>query len=100
VSGIKSITVHTLGNTYKAKRPHATADYVVIRTCPKCEVEPCRVQGGGVTHHDHDTYFSRAICLACEADIGEIRTKVETMFGIEEDNAVLNGRCRVYGGDS
>lgn len=82
-----------------AKRPSPSADYVVIPHCPACTAEPCHVRGKGVSHHDHDTYYSRAVALCCSADIGELQATVDTIFGIEEDNAVLvHGRARVYDG--
>ncbi len=63
-------------------------------TCPRCS-EPLRVFGGE-TAHDHDTYSAPAHCLACRNAIGTIRVRVSTLFGIDEDDAVLNGRPRVY----
>lgn len=88
-----------------AKRPDG-ADFVLILKCPnpKCNAAPCRVRGDGVRHHDHDTYYVRAIALCCTdqtqiVDIGGMRVKMDTLFGIVEDEAVLTyGRPRVYDG--
>lgn len=63
--------------------------------CPFCGDDDWRVQGGAISH-DRDTYRCQAWCLACGAGVGELRAKVSTIFGIEEDEAVLNSRCRVY----
>jgi hypothetical protein len=47
--------------------------------------------------HDHDTYRAPAHCCSCGVHVGTITVKVSTIFGIEEDDRVLNhGRCRVY----
>lgn len=94
------------GTRVAAKHPDGTG-FVLIPKCPnpKCNAAPCRVMGDGRVRHDHDTYYVRAIALCCTdqtqiVDIGEMQTKVETFFGIEEDEAVLvHGRARVYGAD-
>jgi len=44
----------------------------------------------------HDRYIGTAQCTRCRRDVGQMTVKVDTLFGIEEDNAVLNGRARVY----
>lgn len=88
--------VDAAGQRHSASLPFAGADHVVIARCPDCGQAPCRVRGTGITHHDHDTYYARAVALCCRAAIGGMETKVETIFGIKEDEAVLNGRPRVY----
>jgi hypothetical protein len=83
------------GRVITATRPHEGAQAVdTSETCPTCS-EPLRAFGGD-TAHDYDTYSAAAFCLACRNRIGTIKVKVSTLFGIEEDIAVLNGRCRVY----
>jgi hypothetical protein len=65
--------------------------------CPSCGAPaPIIVRGLGVDSHDHDTYQARARHLGCDAVIGALRTKVDTIFGIEEDERVLAGPWRVY----
>lgn len=44
----------------------------------------------------HDTYTSNASCFDCDAPVGRLVVTVDTIFGIEEDEAVLHGRPRVY----
>jgi hypothetical protein len=66
--------------------------------CPKCGTSPVRAVGQGIVETTHDTYVARAISLCCREPLGDMRTTVDTIFGIEEDEAVLNGRPRVYGG--
>lgn len=78
--------------------PYASAAYVVptqavVCSCSKAALQ---LQGGGITHHDHDTYYAPVKCLACGVQLGELHAKVSTIFGIEEDDRVLHGRPRVY----
>lgn len=67
-----------------------------IATCPACKASPARVGGAGITGNDHDHYFADGRCMVCDAPIGIIETKISTIFGIDEDEAVLEGRPRVY----
>ena len=66
-----------------------------VDTGKPCACDATRVRGIDPTH-DYDTYTSQAICVGCGAHRGKLRVKVDTLFGIDEDNAVLHGRCRVY----
>jgi hypothetical protein len=86
------------GPTLTATLPFNGADHVEVANeeCPTCHGgQPLLVAGKNI-RHDHDTYRSDAHCLCCGAYVGELRAKVDTIFGIDEDEAVLNGRCRVY----
>lgn len=89
------------GRALAAHQPHDHADRVVVdhATCPKCKLNPLPVRGQGKSidpNSPRDTYRADAICCGCGAPVGVLRVKVETIFGIEEDDRVLNGRCRVY----
>ncbi len=84
------------GRVLACKLEHDQADRVTVSSCPGCGQESAEIRGHGVTHHDHDTFFARASCLACDAHVGTLRATVSTIFGIEEDRAVLGGRPRVY----
>jgi len=83
----------------EAKRPHANAAFVY---CPMEKGGPTCVCGGNAFHGDGDIqrgreeYRVRARCNGCGAKLGTIVTEVDTLFGIEEDERVLLGRCRVY----
>lgn len=92
------ISIHTpTGAAIPALLPYETAPHVTIAKCPACEQVGAEVRGTGVRHHDHDTYYAeRSVAMCCGAELGQMRAKVDTVFGIEEDIAVLNGRCRVY----
>jgi hypothetical protein len=67
--------------------------------CPYCARTPFMVAGSGRRldpDHSHDTWLADAGCLACKAWVGYLRAKVSTLFGIEEDERVLRGACKVY----
>lgn len=99
------------GTRRVAKLPYENAPFVVMRCeCPNgcaetkadnrigSEIEAhTKISGTGIKHHNHDTFFADAIALCCKKKIGTIETKVETLFGIEEDELVLSGRYgKVY----
>lgn len=77
--------------------------------CPQCgqtcepesacePARPLRISGQrGRQDIGHDTIKAPAVTHCCRAVIGTIVVRVSTIFGIEEDERVLNGRCRVYG---
>lgn len=69
--------------------------FVTIDRCSSCQAENPAIRGTGITHHDHDTYYADAVAQCCGAAM-RMQTKVSTIFGIDEDNAVLNSRPRVY----
>ena len=65
--------------------------------CPKCGDPGYQVTGTGKRPSEDDrAYEADAHCLKCQAYVGTLRVEVNTLFGVREDNAVLNGRCRVY----
>lgn len=75
------------------------ADYVIARgldICPLCKADLKVAGRKGTMRNDHDTYYAEAGCLSCGGTLGELQTQVSTVFGIDEDEAVLNGRARVY----
>lgn len=85
----------------KASLPYAQADHVrVDGQCPSCKAcdEGTFRCIGKVTAQkvDHDTITAPALALCCGAEVGKIVVTMNTLFGIEEDLAVLNGRPRVY----
>ena len=64
--------------------------------CPHCEAFPFSVGGHGKHIEGHGTYAADASCIACGERVGVLRARVETLFGLEEDEAMMNGRARVY----
>lgn len=82
------------GKTMAAVVPYDGAAHVEVRTpCAACG--GLKVHGVGHRTNTHDTYRCDAACL-CGARRGVIFVRVSTIFGIEEDEHVLNGRARVY----
>lgn len=46
---------------------------------------------------DDCSYYGAAYCASCKRGVGTLFvTGLSTIFGLEEDAAVLNGRARVY----
>ena len=64
--------------------------------CPGCGATPFMVQGHGRDRYAHDTLRAASTAMCCGDSVGYIYAKTGTLFGLEEDEAVLNGRARVY----
>lgn len=79
--------------TAEAGAPTATA----AGACPVCRTEPFLISGCGMRRGAIDEYHADAVSHCCGTEVGLIVAKVATLFGIEEDEAVLiHGRARVY----
>lgn len=90
------ITVVIRDQRIQGRIEHPEARSCVIARCPACGATKALVSGTGITHHNHNTYFAPARTLCCQAP-ATIEAKVDTLFGIDEDLAVLvHGRPRVY----
>jgi hypothetical protein len=74
--------------------PRAEAAEAPGETCPACR-KPLRLAGRNPVEGER-TVESAAYCAACDAPLGRLVVELATLFGLEEDRAVLNGRCRVY----
>lgn len=76
-----------------AEADHTTAE----GACPACGAEAFGVQGGGKRPSADDrAWEADAVSTCCKQHVGTIRHEVNTLFGVREDRAVLEGRCRVY----
>jgi hypothetical protein len=64
--------------------------------CPGCGATPLVVQGHGRHRYTRDTFRVDGTALCCGDPVGHIYATMDTIFGLEEDEAVLNGRARVY----
>lgn len=82
----------------EARQPYQNADHLVADgTCPLCGADPFRAIGKiDEQTHTHDTTTAPALSLCCKQRVGTMTVKLSTIFGREEDYAVLNGRLRVY----
>ncbi|MGK3981196.1 hypothetical protein WMF38_56895 [Sorangium sp. So ce118] len=65
--------------------------------CPSCKADEFRVIGDIARQKiGHDTVTAPALALCCGSEVGAVHVELNTIFGLEEDRAVLNGRPRVY----
>jgi hypothetical protein len=70
---------------------------VVDGGCPFCSADPFRVRGERPRDSSDDRATEAdASCLKCGQDVGLLRVEMDTIFGVKEDRAVLQGRARVY----
>jgi hypothetical protein len=92
------VEIRTDAGTFPAAPPYEGADHVRSDIpCPACGASaPSSVRGAGVDVRGHDSEEAPAVALCCGATLGRIVVTYSTIFGIEEDRAVLNGRPRVY----
>jgi len=90
---------------HNAELPYDGATHVTCNAdCPHGCIRPSelglklrmKVRGNGIQRRTHDTYFARAVALCCDKEIGTLETRVDTIFGIEEDERVTSGPWRVY----
>lgn len=83
-------TIHKVTLEADGLRAHIAID------CPGCKAKaPTYVGGHGMRRH-HDYYESDASTMCCLHPLGTMRAYMRTLFGLEEDEAVTAGRCRVY----
>lgn len=82
------------GEVHRARRPHPDAVQVVCRR--RCSCGSNGYCGKVRSVESHDTYRSDAMCHRCGAEAGVMRVKVSTLFGVEEDERVLNGPWKVF----
>ena len=86
------------GDVLPAEAVPGGATATVQATCPACATRPMQVHGRGMVRDpesQRDTYRATAACV-CGEPAGVLRVQIETLFGIDEDERVLHGRCRVY----
>lgn len=87
------------GKRHAARLPHEGADVAHVgMPCPLCrKPAPLVVQGADNHIGGHDFYKAVATAQCCLRVVGELRVYVDTIFGLEEDEAMLkHGRARVY----
>lgn len=93
------VTIETASGTLPVRTEPGLAYAFVDVACPACGAPaPFKVAGHDRRIASHDTYAADARALCCNARVGTLKAKIETLFGLEEDAAVLvHGRARVYG---
>lgn len=66
--------------------------------CPGCGSEPFHVVGTEIEKSEAGI-VAGGVSVCCRQNVGYLYAEPETLFGTEEDRAVLSfGRARVYGG--
>ena len=92
------IVLRTEAGDHKAKPPYKDANVVDVATlaCPHCEAKPLRVQGGETSIEADRVYVAKAWCVGCKETVGSLRVTPPSLFGLEEDQAIENSRCRKY----
>jgi hypothetical protein len=84
------------------KKPEEDAAAVEIPGIKcQCGAEPLVVQGAGrrISVNPklrHDTYEADAVCVKCDGHVGKLYAKMNTLFGLEEDEAVMHFGAKVY----
>lgn len=94
------ITLHTHdGRTLRCVLPWDEADHVVA-TGHQCECsrdKDLAVVGDETRITKTAAKVSApAFCVRCKGSLGVLLVEMNTIFGEEEDRAVLHGRARVY----
>lgn len=87
-------------NTKPANRPYESAGFVRVDelACPRCDASPLEVatfQGHSPTY-TADAEFHAVGCRACQKHVGTLKRFNLSLFGEDEDRAVLHSRYRVY----
>jgi hypothetical protein len=94
-----NIRAHIQGRSYEARLPYHNAPHAVVDglACPFCKAAAPMGVLAKSSVRGHDTVRGQGYAACCGAHIGgEIVVTIPTIFGLEEDDRVLNGRCRVY----
>jgi hypothetical protein len=90
------------GRVHKAKKPYEDANFVETEmTCPHCGEENIKVAGTGKIidpERRHDTYRADAVHYStdCNKSVGVLRVKIDSFFGLEEDERIANMGIRIY----
>lgn len=88
------------GNEERGLQPSRCGGHgVVDGVCPGCGAEPFRIVTEPRQIVNHDTAKYGARCLVCHDPVGWAYARLNTIFGLEEDRAVLDKdhqRARVY----
>jgi hypothetical protein len=84
---------------HEAIHPYNECEYLEVhdKCCPHCLRPTLRLRGDTKTMVEQEYYtYAVAFCYDCANHVGTIKIPSQTMFGRDEDRAVLQGRPRVY----
>lgn len=94
-----TVTLEIAGGTRYVAPADGQPFAIAAGACPGCSATPFRVRGLKRRRDQNDRdYVADAVCCDCAAPVGLLRARMDTFFGLAEDEAVLEyGRGRVYG---
>ncbi len=73
-------------------------DGIADGECPGCYAEPFKIEVRSCPTEHEGRKRTGGYCVACNDPVGWVYSEPDTIFGEEEDRAVLeHGRARVYG---
>lgn len=80
------------------RNPDGPATLIASGACPGCATEPflIRLVTKADPQDDDRTLVAGSRCVRCGDNVGYVHIKADTLFGLREDRAVLDGRWRVY----
>lgn len=87
---------------YKAGESYANAPHVQLEDgppCPHCNAAPLRVagfKGRSSTVTTAEATYTACGCVACGKHVGTLKVHAASLFGEDEDRAVLQGLHKVY----
>lgn len=82
-----------------ATLPYLDAGFLVCEgKCPCCDTQRFEIKGDTKSKVQvNDLVFvCVAYCTNCQKPVGTLKVEMETLFGLDEDRKVLQGRPRVY----
>lgn len=91
------LTFTPLGQERAVELPaDAGRQHAVAPPGHRCQCGHAAVVGGGKYVETRDTYAAVALCQKCGKRVGTFRAKVDTLFGIEEDERVYGMGIKIY----
>jgi len=95
-----TIMIHQVGEggeVHELTIPHKDANFGSTDIpCPHCERRPLETQKVGTAVMDKGNTYVAVGCLHCGKHVGTVKHIPHTIFGVEEDLSMLEGRPRVY----
>jgi hypothetical protein len=84
------------GVEHECTLPYDGCVWVETPAACGCGAFPSRIRSDGYDT-GHDFVRGAAYCFDCKLERGHLRVEFSTVFGLEEDDRVINhSRCKVY----
>ena len=82
---------------HSVERPWQDAAFLrAEQHCPRCNVWPLDLMRFGEPEEVKGVTYAAVGCRDCKRHVGTVSATPSTLFGEDEDRAVLHGRPRVY----